>query len=114
MWLILAALALGGVVCCEASVSTGFGAGSARYLVPPFVLCGLTVAVQRLVRSTGTCLAAVDGRYRRRGAGSLAVGRVSETKAARRPIDFIGATDAIAASIHAITDAIEGIYGGPS
>lgn len=34
----------------EASLSTGFGDGSARYVVPPFVLCGLTIAIHRLLR----------------------------------------------------------------
>jgi hypothetical protein len=38
------------LICVEAAMSTGFGAGNARYFIPPFVLCGLTLAIHRLVR----------------------------------------------------------------
>jgi cytochrome c oxidase assembly factor CtaG len=39
------------LVSIEAYLSTGFGDGSGRYIAAPLILCGLTVAIQRLVRS---------------------------------------------------------------
>lgn len=54
----------------EASLSTGFGPGSARYIVPPFVLCGLTIAIHRLLQPRGNAwpLSALIA-----GVGALAV-----------------------------------------
>jgi hypothetical protein len=48
--LVLLAVPFWVLICVEASMSTGFGGGNGRYIIPPFVLCGLTLAIQRLVR----------------------------------------------------------------
>jgi hypothetical protein len=46
----LLAIPIWGLICYEASLSTGFGDGNGRYIIPPLVLCGLTVAIHRLLR----------------------------------------------------------------
>jgi hypothetical protein len=44
LWITVLALACG---------SHGFGHGAIRYVMPPFVLIGMTLAIQRLVRGWG-------------------------------------------------------------
>ena len=39
------------LIAFEASLSTGFGDGPGRYVIPQLVLCGLTVAIHRLLRN---------------------------------------------------------------
>jgi len=56
MSLILIAVPIWGLVLWTTVTSTGFGAGPARFVVPPFVLCGLMLAVHRLLRPSKNAL----------------------------------------------------------
>jgi predicted benzoate:H+ symporter BenE len=49
--LLAAAMPIWLFLCLRVPASTGFGGGGTRFVMAPMVLCGITAAIQRLLRA---------------------------------------------------------------